>query len=326
MFQEYAFILKFFYFKVSVSLSHDLKDLVQEFYKLELVVIVNERNTNDATLNTIPPDPITNKASDQQASTIATMSSPSFSNNNNQTVNSSSTATTSAVDIKSPSGFLHHHANRFKSKLIPQSGLSTTLATPYNATVRPSSTWNTSKNNLIILANAAAIELYFLCVEDEHDAEKLCNKCSEKFFLNLSLTETISQAPLIASCLQVLGRLALKYPNLSKISNRHLTDFLTVPSPILLKQYKHIIEKLNTIKTTNNGVNVGGNKSNATLQTSSSLRYSDRDMKNSYVYFFSNFKAFKRVLYFHGSWSPSFGLFQIEFKFHFSFLTTKSFS
>lgn len=47
---------------------------------------------------------------------------------------------------------------------------------------------------------------------------------------------------------KVLGRLALKYPNLAKISVRHLTDFLTEPSPILLKQYKHIIDKL-TLKS-----------------------------------------------------------------------------
>jgi len=235
-------------------------------------VIVNERN--ETNLN-IPPDAVNNKTEEQsqQATTISSASSPSFSNHQNGTASSAS-----PNDIKSPSAFLHHHANRFKSKLIPQSGLAATLATPYTATLKPSSTWNTAKNNLIILANAAAIELYFLCVEDEHDAEKLCNKCSEKFFLNLSLTETISQAPLIASCIQVLGRLALKYPNLSKISNRHLTDFLTVPSPILLKQYKHIIEKLNTIKTTTKN---GGAKSNATLQTSNSLRYSDRDIKNS---------------------------------------------
>ena len=253
------------------------------------MVIVNDRNSNEIALNNIPSEAINNKTSEQN-SAIASMSSPSFSNHQNGMLStglpSSSTAnaasTNSTADIKSPSGFLHHHANRFKSKLIPQSGLTATLTTPYNATVKPSSTWNTSKNNLIILANAAAIELYFLCVEDEHDAEKLCNKCSEKFFLNLSLTETISQAPLIASCIQVLGRLALKYPNLSKISNRHLTDFLTVPSPILLKQYKHIIEKLNTIKTTNNGgTGTGGTKSNSTLQTSNSLRYSDRDIKNS---------------------------------------------
>lgn len=158
----------------------------------------------------------------------------------------------------SPGAFINHHANRFKYKFMSQqhgsSGSSTSspLTLPGSGGKISSSSWTTARNNSIILANAAAIELYFLCVEDEQDAEKLCTKCSEKFFLNLSLTETIAQAPLISSCIQVLGRLALKYPNLSKISVRHLTDFLTEPSPILFKQYKYIIEKLNTLKGANN--------------------------------------------------------------------------
>jgi hypothetical protein len=171
-----------------------------------------------------------------------------------ENTNTASTYQTNSqqAGITSPSAFFNHHANRFKSKLIPQSNTnnnnqnaSSLLGTTYKQT---SSAWFSVKNNIIILANAAAIELYFLCVEDEQDAEKLCTRCSEKFFINLSLTDTILQGPLIASCIQVFGRLALKYPNLSKISVRHLTDFLTEPSPILLKQYKHIIEKLNYSK------------------------------------------------------------------------------
>jgi hypothetical protein len=170
--------------------------------------------------------------------------------------------------VTSPASFLNHHANRLKSKIASgssaasgslggSSGLSTLVSNTSASLSQTSpilggskhapawtSHWNTQRNNLIILANASAIELYFLCIEDESDAEKLCTKCSEKFFLSMSLSDTILQAPLIASCIQVLARLALKYPNLAKISVRHLTDFLTEPSPILLKQYKHIVEKL----------------------------------------------------------------------------------
>jgi hypothetical protein len=226
-----ALILECFIIIVSLSLCHDLKDLVQEFYRLELVVMTDERNSNEIPAAAQSPD-LNNKAKETAASHLT---------NSQQ------------AGITSPSAFFNHHANRFKSKLIPQSSTNNTnntngtnvLGTTYKQT---SSTWNSLKNNLIILANAAAIELYFLVVEDEQDAEKLCTKCSEKFFINLSLTDSILQAPLIASCVQVLGRLALKYPNLSKISVRYLTDFLTEPSPILLKQYKHIIEKLNFSK------------------------------------------------------------------------------
>lgn len=197
---------------VDLTLCHDLKNLVQEFYRLDLVVITNDRLNNENDLCNNP------------ATDVQTPSTPPASNFN-------------------PSTFINTQANRIKSKLnLPIN------SSPKSGQPVLSTTWIMLRNNLSILANAAAIELYFLCVEDEQDAEKLCTKCSEKFFLNLSLTETIAQAPLIASCVQVLGRLALKYPNLSKISVRHLTDFLTEPSPILFKQYKHIIEKLNTFK------------------------------------------------------------------------------
>lgn len=109
----------------------------------------------------------------------------------------------------SPASFLNHHANRLKSKLVPNaanSSSSSALAKHQLTTTNSlsSSHWASQRNSLIIMANAAAIELYFLCIEDESDAEKLCTKCSEKFFLsNMSLSDTILQAPLIASCIQV---------------------------------------------------------------------------------------------------------------------------
>ena len=109
----------------------------------------------------------------------------------------------------SPASFLNHHANRLKSKLVPNAANSSSSSTltkhQINASPSMSSShWTSQRNSLIIMANAAAIELYFLCIEDESDAEKLCTKCSEKFFLsNMSLSDTILQAPLIASCIQV---------------------------------------------------------------------------------------------------------------------------
>ncbi len=167
---------------VNLSICHDLKDLVQEFYRLELVVISNDR-----------PD-------------TALLQSDT------------SVATDSGKDTSTPSAFFNHHASRFKSKLIANEKLdSSNRADTLNGSAKMSSTWTAARNQLIILANASAIELYFLCVEDEADADKLCSKCSEKFFLNLSLTETVAQAPLISSCVQVLGRLAIKYPTLAKV-------------------------------------------------------------------------------------------------------------
>ncbi len=210
-----------------------MKNLVQEFYRLELVVISNDRsNSNDGPNELCNP---MNGDASMPSTPPAALSNPSNS-----------------ASLSSASAFFNHHASRIKSKLNVQTILPVLNSnnSPNSGQMKVSTTWISLRNNLSILANAAAIELYFLCVEDEQDAEKLCTKCSEKFFLNLTLTETIAQAPLIASCIQVLGRLAYKYPNLSKISVRHLTDFLTEPSPILLKQYKHIIDKLNPIKPT----------------------------------------------------------------------------
>jgi hypothetical protein len=287
---------------VSISLCHDIKDLIQEFYKLELIVVNNNERTNAANienassaLNTMNTNSNNeNPSSDEMSSGALPISSNTI--NSNMPKDSSQ-----PIGITTPGAFFNHHASRFKSKLMTpthlQSSATTTTIIPnaqQPATQQPttitaassaklsnykqqqqllaySSTWQSIRNNLIILANAAAIELYFLCVEDEPDAEKLCTKCSEKFFINLSLRDTVMQAPLISSCIQVLGRLAIKYPNLSKISIKHLSDFLTEPSPILLKQYKHIIEKLSAHKNGTSVVSSG----NGTMATGARVQYSN---------------------------------------------------
>lgn len=212
------------------SLSRDVKDLIEEFFRLELIVMTQTDRSKSPN-----PKPGTETTTEHQ--------SPS---------------------VSQPTAFLKDHANRFKTKIMSQNLLSTQniqpninllTSSPYIKT--PSSQWNSSRNNIVILANASAIELYFLLVEDDADAEKLCIKCSEKFLLTLSLSETIIQAPLIASCIQVLARLALKFPKLAQTSVKHLADFLLDPSPILFKQYKYIADKL----TTKNDLNQTGPKS-----------------------------------------------------------------
>jgi hypothetical protein len=213
---------------ISSTLSHDLKDLLQEFHRLELIQNSQERFASNA----------------------STTSNGNSSANENTLYKQSTNQQTSS-NLSSPSTFLNRHASRLKTKLVQTipthlSNGEHQAATSAHLLHKRASQWMTIRDDLAILANAAAIELYFLCVEDEQSAEKLCTKCSEKFFLNLSLTETISQSPLIASCIQVLGKLALRYPNLSKISVRYISDFLTEPSPLLYKQYKYIMDKLNS--------------------------------------------------------------------------------
>ena len=271
---------------------------MQEFYRLELVVIVNDRsNTANATTHDIIA--ATDQATTSNPSTASLAGSlqanPANPNWNKEYLKDPAV-------LSSPTAFFNHHANRFKSKLIAQT-LLPSLNTQHNKdsvfsnslqqSSKTWSAWNSQRNNLIILANAAAIELYFLCVENEQDAEKLCTKCSEKFFLNLSLTDTIAQAPLIASCIQILARLALKYPNLSKISVRHLSDFLTEPSPILLKQYRHIVEKLNNLKQTAAIKHNDGSKTPNMLKPNSVSRSQTLVYKNGNVSFSKSSRIFE---------------------------------
>ncbi|CAF0782495.1 unnamed protein product [Brachionus calyciflorus] len=241
--------------KVAGSLSRDVKDLIEEFFRLELIVM--------------------------------TQADRSKSPGGKLNVDHVPRSEHSSPSVASPAAFFKDRANRFKTKLMSQNLLSAQSnqpvinllpSSPYIKT--PSSQWNSSRNNIVILANASAIELYFLLVEDESDAEKLCIKCSEKFLLTLSLSETIIQAPLIASCIQVLARLALKFPKLAQTSVKHLTDFLLDPSPILFKQYKHIIDKLivkndqNQVGTkSSNGTNISKGSNSRSLSRNQTLPY-----------------------------------------------------
>jgi hypothetical protein len=253
-----------------MTLIRDLKDLIEEFYKLELIVKTNDSKN------------IANSNSQNNSNSLVDNFKAA-----KESLNVTNTSPASSIGLNSTSAFINHHANRFKSKILQNSSANhATISSETQDTLsskrqknssswlkNTTSLWNSSKNNLIILANAAAIELYFLCIEDESDAEKLCSKCSEKFFINLSLGETILQAPLIASCIQVLSRLALNYPSLSKTSVKHLTDFLTEPSPVLLKQYKHIIEKLTIKSSMATNVNSNVTKSSPVNSQSNVILY-----------------------------------------------------
>lgn len=49
--------------------------------------------------------------------------------------------------------------------------------------------------------------------------------------------------PLLMVCLEGLGKLAQKFPNIASTSIYYLRDFLILPSPILLKLYRQQNEK-----------------------------------------------------------------------------------
>jgi len=48
--------------------------------------------------------------------------------------------------------------------------------------------------------------------------------------------------PLLMVCLEGLGKLAQKFPNIASTSIYHLQDFLIAPSPILLKLHRQYSE------------------------------------------------------------------------------------
>lgn len=49
--------------------------------------------------------------------------------------------------------------------------------------------------------------------------------------------------PLLMVCLEGLGKLAQKFPNIASTSIYYLRDFLVVPSPILLKLHRQQSER-----------------------------------------------------------------------------------
>ncbi|CAF1047050.1 unnamed protein product [Rotaria sordida] len=94
-------------------------------------------------------------------------------------------------------------------------------------------------------ANAAALELLCLSCDDEIEAEKLCTKCAEKFSQeSLSIKLLAAQIPLLVTSLEVLSRLAEKHKSLAIYTIRALCDFLTEPSPVLYKLYRHTSLKI----------------------------------------------------------------------------------
>ncbi|CAF4667555.1 unnamed protein product [Rotaria socialis] len=94
-------------------------------------------------------------------------------------------------------------------------------------------------------ANAAALELLCLSCDDEIEAEKLCTKCAEKFSQeSLSIKLLAAQIPLLVTSLEVLSRIAEKHKSLAIYTVRALCDFLTEPSPVLYKLYRHTSLKI----------------------------------------------------------------------------------
>lgn len=67
------------------------------------------------------------------------------------------------------------------------------------------------------------------------EADKLCSRLYQKLNTLVSHKLLMDHMPLLMVCLEGLGKLAQKFPNIAGTSVSYLRDFLVHPSPILAK-------------------------------------------------------------------------------------------
>ncbi|KAJ8312892.1 hypothetical protein KUTeg_010265 [Tegillarca granosa] len=99
--------------------------------------------------------------------------------------------------------------------------------------------WNLSPYELNILSCAACVDLLFWAVREETEAENLFLKLTEKISMNTERKLLLSHTPLVLVALEAIGKLAVKFPNLSPSMCTSLREFLVTPSPILSKLNKY---------------------------------------------------------------------------------------
>lgn len=85
-------------------------------------------------------------------------------------------------------------------------------------------------------------------------ADSLCGRLTEKINSNHGYRLVLAHMPLLMVCLEGLGKLAQKFPNIASTSIYCLRDFLITPSPILSKLHRQANEKGNkeNVKITGN--------------------------------------------------------------------------